>query len=147
MGGAVFVIAAFAVTGFAVYSAIGHPGAGSTVETAAVESTDQPAPGSAALKAYLNPETGEIEVGASAGAEANLDPDTQNALRRDDEGLVKVRHADGSVSMDLQGRFQSVSIVQINDDGTATTTCTDNAEAVEKALSGQLVGPPAPEVK
>jgi hypothetical protein len=145
--GAAFVIAVFAVIGLAVYSAIGHPGAGRTAEASAIRTADQPAPGSAALMAYLNPETGEIEVGPAPAADLALDADTQNALRRDDEGLVKVHHADGSVSMDLQGRFQSVSVVQINPDGTATTTCTDNAKAVEQALSGQAVGPSKPEVK
>src|ERR1051325_9939895 len=33
------------------------------------------------------------------------------------EGLVEVQHADGTVSMDLQGRFQNVTVAKKNDDG------------------------------
>lgn len=143
--GAAFLIAVFALAGFFVYSTTGH--AGHAAATVAVTPADQTAPGSAALKAYLNPETGEIEVRASTSADVSIDPETQNALRRDDDGLVKIRHADGSVSMDLQGRYQSVSVVRVNADGTTTITCTDDAKAAEQALNGPVAAPTAPEVK
>ena len=42
------------------------------------------------------------------------------------EGLVQVRHADGSVSMDLQGRFQNVAVAKKEADGTIKTSCVDN---------------------
>jgi hypothetical protein len=45
------------------------------------------------------------------------------------EGLVQVRHADGSVSMDLQGRFQNVAVVKMNTDGTIEQGCVDNPRA------------------
>jgi len=38
-------------------------------------------------------------------------------LNQSTEGLVQVQHADGSVSMDLQGRFQNVAVARINQDG------------------------------
>ena len=48
------------------------------------------------------------------------------------DGLVQVRHADGSVSMDLQGRFQNVAVVKVNTDGTTEQGCVDNPRAAAK---------------
>lgn len=48
------------------------------------------------------------------------------------DGLVQVHHADGSVSMDLQGRFQNVTVVKVNTDGTIEQGCVDNPRAAAK---------------
>jgi hypothetical protein len=48
------------------------------------------------------------------------------------DGLVQVHHADGSVSMDLQGRFQNVTVVKVNTDGTIEQSCVDNPRAAAK---------------
>ena len=45
------------------------------------------------------------------------------------EGLVEVQHEDGTVSVDLQGRFQNVMVAKKNDDGSVTTACVDTPEA------------------
>src|SRR5919202_1551828 len=45
------------------------------------------------------------------------------------DGLVEVRHADGTVSVDLQGRFQNVTLARKNDDGSVSEACVDNPEA------------------
>jgi hypothetical protein len=45
------------------------------------------------------------------------------------EGLVEVKHPDGSVSMDLQGRFQNVSVARKEADGTVTQSCVNNIAA------------------
>jgi type IV secretory pathway VirD2 relaxase len=45
------------------------------------------------------------------------------------EGLVQVQHADGSVSMDLEGRFQNVAVARVNKDGSVTQSCVDNPQA------------------
>jgi hypothetical protein len=45
------------------------------------------------------------------------------------EGLEQVHHEDGSVSMDLKGRFQNVTVARINQDGTVTESCVDNPQA------------------
>ncbi|MDH4036213.1 MAG: hypothetical protein OEX18_00155 [Candidatus Krumholzibacteria bacterium] len=98
------------------------------------------------MMAYLDPETGELTVGVMPTEPLTLDADTQNALRRDTEGLEIVRHADGSESMDLQGRFQSVSVVRIDQNGNAVV-CADNAENVENILTETTVAPATLEVK
>jgi hypothetical protein len=50
-------------------------------------------------------------------------------LNKSSEGLVEEHHADGSVTVDLQGRFQSVTVARENDDGTITQSCVDNPRA------------------
>jgi hypothetical protein len=45
------------------------------------------------------------------------------------EGLVQVKRADGSVSMDLQGRFQNVMLAKKEADGSLSQTCVDNVES------------------
>jgi len=53
------------------------------------------------------------------------------------EGLVEVKHADGSVEMDLQGRFQNVTIAKKNDDGSVSAACVDSPEAASAFLQSR----------
>lgn len=57
------------------------------------------------------------------------------------DGLVSVQHADGTVSMDLQGRFQNVAVAKKNADGTITQACVDTPEAAARffQIDPQLV--------
>jgi hypothetical protein len=50
-------------------------------------------------------------------------------LNKSSEGLVEEQHPDGSVTVDLQRRFQSVTVARENDDGTITQSCVDNPRA------------------
>lgn len=45
------------------------------------------------------------------------------------EGLVEVRHADGSVSVNLEDRFQNVTVARVNKDGSIEQSCVDNPKA------------------
>ncbi len=143
--GVVIVIAA-SVAGFVAVSTVFAPGTIPADEALTSLDDSGAAPGSASMRAYLDPETGELTVGPAPGADMPLDPDTQNALRRDSEGLVQKHHADGSVSMDLQGRYQSISVVHIDDDG-KVVVCTDSDAGVTNALAGRTTGKNKPEVK
>lgn len=60
------------------------------------------------------------------------------------EGLKSVRHADGSVSMDLEGRFQSMMVARRDEDGKLVQSCVDNpaSAAVFFGIDPQLVGVP-----
>lgn len=62
------------------------------------------------------------------------------------EGLVAVHHADGSISMDLQGRFQNVLLAKKEDDGTISQACVDNVESAAAffEIDPALVGAAAP---
>ena len=57
-------------------------------------------------------------------------------------GLQTVQHADGSVSMDLQGRFQNVAIAKRNEDGSLSQSCIDNpaSGAAFFGIDPKLVG-------
>jgi hypothetical protein len=140
------LIALVAAAGLAVL-----PGTSGTEDAAAHHTEIVPAPdagstpGTAAMRAYLNPETGALEVGVApvgSAAYQTLDPATQNALRRDANGLVETYHPDGSVSVNLQGRFQSVSVRKKTTDGDVQM-CTDNPEEALRVLRGRTT----PEVK
>lgn len=48
------------------------------------------------------------------------------------DGLVQVKHADGSVSMNLQGRFQNVTVARVTADGTIEQSCVDNPRAAAR---------------
>jgi len=48
------------------------------------------------------------------------------------DGLQQVPHADGSVSMDLDGRFQNVTVVRVNTNGTVEQSCVDSPRAAAK---------------
>ena len=50
------------------------------------------------------------------------------------EGLVEVKHEDGTVSVDLQGRFQNVMVARTNEDGSVTNACVDTSEAARSFL-------------
>ena len=60
---------------------------------------------------------------------ARLAEGLKQMLSQSTEGLVAVHHADGSISMDLQGRFQNVLLAKKEDDGTISTACVDNLES------------------
>jgi hypothetical protein len=117
-----------------------------TRNSPSAQATQVDAPGTASMRAYRNPETGGIDIGMAPVAAPTLDPDTQNALRRDTRGLVEVRHADGSVSMDLQGRYQSVSVARIDAAG-RVTVCTDDVDRATDALHRAAPIATTPEVR
>jgi hypothetical protein len=58
------------------------------------------------------------------------------------DGLKSVRHADGSVSMDLEGRFQSVALAKRDEDGKLVMSCVDNRQSAAAffGIDPQLVG-------
>lgn len=53
------------------------------------------------------------------------------------EGLVQEKHGDGTVAVDLQGRFQNVTLAKRNDDGTVSAACVDTPEAAGAFLRGK----------
>lgn len=109
-----------------------RPAPDATTESSPAEGL---APGSAAMRAVINPETGELEISAGMPA-LTLDPATKQALSRSDEGLTPVYHPDGSVSVNLQGRFQSASVARVDDQG-KVIVCTEHAEEACSVLDGR----------
>lgn len=50
------------------------------------------------------------------------------------EGLVEVRHEDGTVEVDLQGHFQNVMIAKRHEDGSVSNACVDTPESAKSFL-------------
>lgn len=50
----------------------------------------------------------------------------QKLLNASTDGLTITKHADGSESIDLEGRFQNFSVGKLNPDGTVSTKCVSN---------------------
>ena len=69
------------------------------------------------------------------------------------DGLVSQRRADGTVSVDLQDRFQNVMLARKNDDGTVEQGCVDNPRAgaaflgIDPALVGDTAKRPPAQAK
>lgn len=59
----------------------------------------------------------------------------RNALSRSHAGLQVIRGPQGEMSVDLQGRFQSVTTARINPDGEVETTCIESHDSLEHFLA------------
>ena len=73
----------------------------------------------AGREVQVDPQTGQIKPLTPEEAKRLADG-LKVMLNNSTEGLVEVHHADGSVSMDLQGRFQHVMVARTEADGTLT---------------------------
>ena len=92
----------------------------------------------------------DIQVDAQTGQIRPLSPQEaqrlaeglKRLLNRSTDGLVEVHHADGSVSMDHDGRFQNAAVARVNEDGTLTQSCVDSPEAAAAffGIDPKLVG-------
>ena len=79
----------------------------------------------------------DIKVDTQTGQVPELTPEEAKKLaeglkpmlNKSSEGLITVQHPDGSMSMDLQGRFQHVTVARVNKDGTVSQSCVDNPQA------------------
>ena len=79
----------------------------------------------------------DVEVDSQTGRMRELSPEEARKLatglnqmvNKSTEGLSEVHHPDGSVTMDLQDRFQNVTVARVNDDGSVSQSCVDNPEA------------------
>lgn len=92
----------------------------------------------------LNSQTGQIRPLTQDEAEKLADG-IKRLVNQSTEGLRSVRHADGTVELDLEGRFQNIAVVRRNVDGTVSQSCVDNPKAAADffGIDPQLVGVPA----
>lgn len=82
----------------------------------------------------------DVQVDSQTGQMKELTPEEAQKLaaglkqmvNQSTEGLEQVQHADGSVSMDLEGRFQNVTVARVNEDGSVSQSCVDNPQAAAK---------------
>jgi hypothetical protein len=94
-----------------------------------------PAPGQAGLVIAWDPESRTFTLPSLDRAPA-LTAAERNAISRSFTGLFEVRHPDGSVSVDLQGRFQEFAVVHMGPDGKPVYQCLDDSLSVRRSLLG-----------
>ncbi len=92
----------------------------------------------------------DVQVDSQTGQIKPLTPEEaqqlaeglKGMLNQSTEGLVQVKHEDGSVSMDLEGRFQHVMVAKTNGDGTVTQSCIHSPQEAASffGLDPQLLG-------
>ena len=59
---------------------------------------------------------------------------------KETDGLVQEKREDGTVAVDLQGRFQNVTLAKRNDDGSVSAACVDTPEAAGAFLRAMKTG-------
>jgi len=89
----------------------------------------------------VDPQTGQIKPLSPQEAQRLAD-ELKPVLNRSTDGLKQVRHGDGSLSMDLEGRFQNVVVARRNTDGSIEHSCIDSPEAAANffGVDPQLFG-------
>jgi hypothetical protein len=75
-------------------------------------------------------------VPGSAGLKAYIDP-----MNESDQGLVQQRLFDGSYMVDLQGRFKDYVILQLDPSGKRVFRCVRNARALQSAVPVPVAQP------
>lgn len=108
-------------------------------------------PGLMGMIVALDPESGMLglptpEQAAALSRSAVLTRSEEEMLSRSTEGLRETRLADGTVLLDLQGRFQEFSVARIGADGKITFECLSDVASVRQALRGTLAPAPQPAV-
>jgi|SRR5215212_9206289 len=114
------------------------------------------APANAANKKFTTMRVAgqDVQVDSQTGQIKPLTPEEARKLadglkvmlNKSTEGLVEEHNADGSVTMDLQGRFQNVTVARVNDDGTISQSCVDNRRAAASffGIDPKLLEPERP---
>ncbi len=90
----------------------------------------------------VDPETGALVLPSPAEVQ-RLRGAERTGLLRSSAGLVEQRFPDGTVMVDLQGRFREFTVVQADPSGRPRFECVHDAAALERLL-GPCVPAPTP---
>ena len=137
--GSVFVVASLVCAASAgAQSVQSGRSTGAKVEEVELMSTNSPAKtyvttNASGLVIALDRDTGQARA-LTAEESAKLAAAIKDLVNQSADGLVQVRRADGSVSMNLQGRFQNVLLAKKTDSGTIDQACVDNVDAASAFL-------------
>jgi hypothetical protein len=107
----------------------------------------------------------EVQVDSQTGQMKELTPEEAQKLaaglrqeiNKSTDGLVPVQQPDGSMTMNIDGRFQNVAVARVNEDGSVSTSCVDNAQSageffgidpqlIENGTAGNKTGTQKPRV-
>ena len=144
------VIGAIAVLALAAVTVISRQRGEAKASDALPELSAQRQPAFVTVKVagrdvQVDPKTGQIKALTPQEAQ-QLAEGLKGMFNKSTEGLVTVRESDGSLSMDLEGRFQNVTVARTNEDGSVSQSCVDNPEAAAKffQIDPQLLGVQTP---
>lgn len=90
----------------------------------------EPTVGAAGMRVFRDPVTGKLRQPTAEERRA-MARQLQGLLNRSSEGLTPVSRPDGTVTLDLQGRFRNVSIARRADDGSIAVDCIADHAATE----------------
>jgi hypothetical protein len=82
----------------------------------------------AGQKVQVDSQTGQIKELTPEEAR-KLAAGLKQLVNKSGADLEEVHHADGSVSVDLEGRFQNVTVAKVDEDGNLVTSCVDSPKA------------------
>ena len=92
--------------------------------------------GAAGMQVFIDPATGKLRPATEQ--EVKMMSDRLKAfLNRSPEGLKVQEHANGMLSLNLQGGYLNVWMASVGEDGVVTNVCVSNQGAAEAVLSGQ----------
>jgi hypothetical protein len=89
--------------------------------------------GAAAMRASIDPETGMLSVNPTPPEPSKM---LETALSRSSEGLVRETMPNGTVRLNLQGRFMNASVAHLDAQGHVQTSCTEDLDQAECFLEG-----------
>jgi len=90
----------------------------------------------AGQQVFVDPATGRLRQPTPEEAQ-RLTAGLQELLSDSPEGLEVIHLPDGSMMVDLQGRFENVSLATVDAGGNLGLTCVDNAVSAKALLKGQ----------
>ncbi len=88
----------------------------------------------AGMVVAMDPETGALGMPEHAAGEVLSVAAMQAIARQEASGLVTVRHADGSESIEHEGRFTDYTVVRIGPDGRPKFVCAHGEVGIAHAL-------------
>jgi hypothetical protein len=150
------LVVAFAIVAIGAITVISRQNAG--VKTSG-ELETKPAVANNADKNFVKVKVAgqEVEVDSQTGQLRELTPEEAQKLakglhqmvNKSSDGLEEVHNADGSDSVDLDGRFQHVTVAKEDEDGNLVQSCVDTPKAAGKFFGidpKQIRNPDNPEI-
>ncbi len=117
--------AAFRIVVWAVVAALATTAAGLAQEKPATESEAGSRLGG--LQVYIDPATGKLRAPSPEEARA-MAASLERIFSQSTQGLQAEQQADGTLKLDLRGRFMSVSLARRSPDGSVATDCTNSLQ-------------------
>jgi hypothetical protein len=103
-------------------------------------------PTQAGMVVAIDPETGQLGM-PSPEQLAELGMTSPFLLNESADGLVETQHPDGSVSIDLEGRFQDYAVARLGRDGKPVFGCVHNQDELRRFVQNRGPAPAALEEK